>query len=82
MEIKEIEQKVKEFLIDELEIDEEKIYADSKLKDDMEIGSLEVVDVVVFVENEFGFKMEPVEFKEIITFSQFCQFIWTRLQSK
>lgn len=82
MNLSEVEQKVKEFLIEELEIEEDKIFADSKLKDDMNIGSLEVVDVVVFVENEFGFKMEPQEFKKIITFSQFCEYVWTRVQSK
>jgi len=82
MEIKEVEQKVKEFLIEELEIEEDLISPDAKLKDDMSIGSLELVDVVVFVENEFGFKIEPQEFKKIITFSQFCEYVWNRVQSK
>lgn len=82
MEIQEVELKVKEFLIEELEIEEDAIYPDAKLKEDMNIGSLELVDVVVFVENEFGFKIEPQEFKKIITFSQFCEYLWKRVQSK
>ena len=40
----EIEEKVKEFLIDELEIDEEKIFPEAKLKEDMEIDSLDFVE--------------------------------------
>ena len=80
MEISEIEKKVKEFLIDELEIDEDLISPDAKLKDDMGIGSLELVDVVVFIESEFGFKIEPQEFKKIITFAQFCEYLQARVK--
>ena len=46
----EIEEKVKAFLIDDLEIDEEKIFDDAKLKDDMGIDSLDFIDTVVIVE--------------------------------
>lgn len=75
MEIKEIEEKVKTFLVEELEIEEDKIFAESTLQNDMGIGSLEIVDVIVFVENEFGFKMDPENFKAIKTFKDFCEFI-------
>lgn len=46
----EIEEKVRNFLIEDLEIDEEKISDDAKLKDDMGIDSLDFVDIVVIVE--------------------------------
>lgn len=75
MSIEQIEEKVKAFLVEELEIDEDKIYGQARLKEDMGIDSLEVVDVVVLVEQEFGFKMKPEDFKELKTFDQFCQFI-------
>ena len=39
----EIEEKVRAFLIDDLEIDEDKIKDDAKLKDDMGIDSLDFV---------------------------------------
>jgi len=75
MTLNEIQEKVKTFLIDELEIDEEKISGEARLKEDMGIDSLEVVDVVVLVEQEFGFKMKPEDFKTLLTLDQFCQFI-------
>lgn len=75
MDIKEIEEKVKAFLTEELEIDEDKIFPESRLKEDMGIDSLEVVDVVVLVEQEFGFKMKNEDFKTVPTFESFCQFI-------
>lgn len=50
MKRQEIEEKVKAFLIDELEIDEDKIFDDAKLKEDMGIDSLDFIDIVVIVE--------------------------------
>lgn len=79
MTIEQIQEKVKDFLVEELEIDEEKIAGDARLKEDMGIDSLEVVDVVVLVEQEFGFKMKPEDFKTLLTLDQFCQFIAERV---
>jgi acyl carrier protein len=75
----EIEEKVKAFLIDELEIDEEKIFPDAKLKDDMGIDSLDFVDIVVIVERNFGFKIKAEEMVGIDTFSKFCDYIETKV---
>lgn len=79
MSCNEIETKVKAFLVDELEIDEAKINPDATLKNDLGIDSLEVVDVVVLVENEFGYKMKPEDFKTLKTFGQFCKFLEEKL---
>ena len=75
MDINEIYAKVDAFLVDELEIDESKIAEDARLKEDLGIDSLEVVDVIVLVEQEFGFKMRPEQFRELKTYGQFCEFI-------
>ena len=75
----EIEEKVKAFLIDELEIDEEKIFPDAKLKDDMGIDSLDFVDIVVIVERNFGFKIKAEEMVGVDTFSKFCDYIETKV---
>lgn len=76
---KEIEQKVREFLIDDLEIDEDKIKDDAKLKDDMGIDSLDFVDIVVIVDKKFGFKIQPEEMKGIVTLKDFCDYIEKKL---
>ncbi len=75
----EIEKKVIDFLVNELEIEEDKIQGDARLKDDLGIDSLEIVDVVVLVDQEFGFKMKPEDFKQIKTFDDFCNFISEKL---
>jgi len=75
MERIELEEKIKDFLIEDLEIDEEKIYPEAKLKEDMGIDSLDFVDVVVIVEKEFGFKIRPEEMTNVRTYQQFCDYI-------
>ena len=75
MSIQEIEEKVKNFLVEDLEIEEEKIESGARLKEDLGIDSLEVVDVVVLVEDQFGYKMKPEDFKDLVTLDQFCKFI-------
>lgn len=75
MSIEEIKEKVTTFLVDELEIEESKIADNARLKEDLGIDSLEVVDVVVLVEDSFGYKMKPEDFKELKTLEDFCLFI-------
>ena len=79
MSIDQIREKVSAFLVEELEIDETKIEGSARLKEDLGIDSLEVVDVVVLVDDAFGFKMKPEDFKDPKTLDQFCQFIAARV---
>ncbi|MCQ2135460.1 MAG: phosphopantetheine-binding protein [Bacteroidales bacterium] len=75
----ELEEKVKNFLIEDLEIDEEKIFPDAKLKEDMGIDSLDFVDIVVIVEKNFGFKIKPEEMVGVDTYAKFCDYIETKV---
>jgi len=71
----EIEEKVREFLIEDLEIDEEKIQPEARLKEDIGIDSLDFVDIVVIVEKKFGFKIKTEEMAKVKTFNDFCDYI-------
>ena len=75
----EIEEKVRSFLIEDLEIDEEKISDDAKLKDDMGIDSLDFVDIVVIVEKNFGFKIKPEEMTGVTTLKEFNEYIESKV---
>ena len=76
----EIEERVKNFLIEELEIEEENIFPDAKLKDDMGIDSLDFVDIVVIVEKNFGFKIKAEEMVGGDTYSKFCDYIENKIK--
>lgn len=75
----EIEENVREFLIDDLEIDEEKIHPEALLKDDLGIDSLDFVDIVVIIERRFGFKIKPEEMAGVQTLRQFCDYIESKV---
>lgn len=75
----EIEEKVKDFLIEDLEIDEEKIYPEARLKEDMGIDSLDFVDIVVLVDKNFGFKLKAEEMAGVDTYAKFCDYIESKI---
>ena len=75
----EIEEKVKAFLIDDLEIEEENIFPEALLKEDMGIDSLDYVDIVVIVEKNFGFKIKAQEMATVKTLSQFYDYIESKV---
>jgi acyl carrier protein len=75
----EIEEIVKNFLIEDIEVEEDAIKPDSTLKDDLGIDSLDFVDIVVIVERNFGFKINPEEMQGVQTLGQFCDYIESKV---
>lgn len=82
MERKEIESKVRDFLIDDLEVDDEKIFPEARLKEDVGIDSLDFVDIVVIVEKNFGFKIKPEEMARVVTLNDFYDYIERKVNEK
>lgn len=76
----EIELKVKNFLVEDIEVNESAITPDANLKDDLGIDSLDFVDIVVIVEKNFGVKIKPEEMAGVQTFSQFCDYLETKVK--
>ncbi|MBQ4441417.1 MAG: acyl carrier protein [Bacteroidales bacterium] len=75
----EIEENINRFLIEELEVNEEKLKPEARLKEDLGIDSLDFVDIVVIVDKLFGFKIKPEEMKTVKTLSQFYDYIENKL---
>ena len=75
----EIEAKVKDLVINELEIEEDVIFPEAKLKEDMGIDSLDFVDIVVIVEKNFGFKIKAEEMVGVDTYTKFCDYIESKI---
>lgn len=59
--------KVQEIIADQLEIEPEKITMESSLVDDLEADSLDVIELVMAFEEEFGVKMPDEELENIKT---------------
>lgn len=76
----EIKNSVNKFLVDELEIEPDRLFDDARLKEDVGIDSLDFVDIVVLVEENFGFKIKAEEMSEVRTLSQFYDYIESKIQ--
>lgn len=81
MERNEIESKVRNFLIEDLEVEETAIYPEARLKDDVGIDSLDFVDIVVIVEKNFGFKIKPEEMAGVVTLDDFYNYIDSKVNA-
>jgi acyl carrier protein len=75
MQKEEIIQKVNTLLEQEFEIAGEALVAEASLKDDLEIDSLDFVDIVVLVDREFGFKPQAEDLKNVRTLQDFYDYV-------
>jgi acyl carrier protein len=71
----EIERITNDFLVEEIEIDEDALKHDAFLKDDLGIDSLDFVDIVVIVERSFGFKIKAEEMAGVSTLGSFYDYL-------
>ncbi|RMG21357.1 MAG: acyl carrier protein [Bacteroidetes bacterium] len=78
---KQIIDKINDFLIDEFEVEAEEISPDANLRETLDLDSLDYIDLVVVIENNFGFKVEAEDFKDIHTFEDFYRYILARIQA-
>lgn len=72
-------QKINEKLADEFEIEIELIQPEAPLMQTLELDSLDLVDMVVLVEHNFGFTLKAQDFVGIKTFQDFYDFIDSRV---
>ena len=75
----EIIEKVNALLVEEFEIAEELLTPEASLKEDLEIDSLDFVDIVVLIDREFGFKPQAAELKNVKTLGAFYDYIETHI---
>ncbi|MBR3432251.1 MAG: acyl carrier protein [Bacteroidaceae bacterium] len=76
----EIEEKVRDFMIEDMEIAAEKVHANALLKEDMGIDSLDYVDIIVIVNRIFGFKIKLEEMTNVKTLGDFCDYIEQKIK--
>jgi len=78
----EIIEKINSFLVDEFEVEPEKIVPDANLKETLGLDSLDYIDLVVVIESNFGFKVKAEDFVNIKTFQNFYDYIINRVNNK
>ena len=71
--------KVDDFLIEEFELEADEVMPDALLKDDLDIGSLDFVDIAVIIEKEFGLKIQAEEMTKIKKLDDLYNYIFERV---
>jgi len=67
--------KINNFLIEEFELEQHQLVQNASLKDDLDIESLDFVDIAVILENNFGVKVSSEHLGKIITLRDLYQFV-------
>lgn len=78
----EIIAKINEVLADEFEADASTITPDAALMETLDLDSLDLVDVVVLIDNNFGITLTGPDFVGIKTFQDFYDLIIRKVNEK
>jgi len=75
MNAEEIKSKVVEIVVEQLEVDTDKVTPTASFTDDLDADSLDVVELVLALEEEFGIDMPDEETEKIKTVQDVISFI-------
>ena len=70
-------EKVKELLVEELQIDEKDITMDAELSNDLNINSIELADLVMMCEEKFGIEISEDDSNKFITVGDVVKYLET-----
>lgn len=71
---------LKEMLIELFEIDESKISLESRFFEDLELDSIDAIDLVEQIRKKTGYKMEASDFKEVRQIKDIVDIVYAQLQ--
>ncbi|HEX4895104.1 MAG TPA: acyl carrier protein [Solimonas sp.] len=76
-----IEQTIRALIAEKLSLTEEQITPDAKFVEDLGADSLDSVELVMALEEQFGIEIADEEAEKIQTFRDVLQYVRTRTQS-
>ena len=73
--------KIKEILAGEFEIDADSITPEAKMYQDLELDSIDAVDLMVKMKEYLQGKIEPEQFKKAVTIQDVVDILYTLVQN-
>ena len=68
-------EKVKEILVEELDVEEENITLESKIKDDLGADSLDLFELISKIEDELDVTIEEEDYSKLVTVQNIVDYI-------
>ena len=68
-------ERIREIICDQLDLEEDKVTMDSDIMEDFEADSLDVVDLVMSIEDEFGLEVPDDQIENFRTVGDVVRFI-------
>ena len=68
-------QKIKDVLVEEFEVEEDDISYESSLYKDLEMDSLDAIDLMVTLDKELEVEIKTEEMKDLLTIDDVCNFV-------
>ena len=68
-------------LVELFEIDEGKIELQSKIYDDLDIDSIDAIDLVDFIKKKTGHRMEAADFVEVRTIEDIVEVVYKQISN-
>jgi len=74
------EERVREIIVELLDVDAEKVTLDARFREDLEADSLDLVELIMKIEEEFGGDISDEEAQKITTVGEAVSYIETRMK--
>ncbi|MCE7949380.1 MAG: acyl carrier protein [Chloroflexi bacterium CFX4] len=73
------EERVREIIVELLDVDAERVTLDARFREDLEADSLDLVELIMKIEEEFGGDISDEEAQKILTVGEAVNYIDTRM---
>ena len=70
-----VEEKVKEIIVDLLNVDESKVTPEARFREDLEADSLDLVELIMAFEDKFGGEISDEDAQNITTVGEVVKYI-------
>jgi acyl carrier protein len=72
-------EKIRDIIVDQLGVDEDKVTMEARFREDLEADSLDLVELIMAFEDEFGGEISDEEAQQIKTVGQAVEYLKARM---